>query len=217
LGAGNGRTGDHDRAAQGRRRQDDFGGAACRCLGTLRRARRRARYRPQGSLAAWVDLRRARLGGKAIGFEFAALPGWRATQWIEDRAREADLVVIDNPPHAETEARMSVRAAKLVLIPVQPSPLDLWATEATLKMARDERRPSLVVLNRVAPRSGLGDEIAADFAGAGVPLSATRIGNRVALARAMASGLGVVEIAHTSPAAAEIKALAGELRSGGIY
>ena len=41
---------------------------------------------PQGSLAAWVDLRRARLGSKAIGFEFAALPGWRATQWIEDRA-----------------------------------------------------------------------------------------------------------------------------------
>jgi chromosome partitioning protein len=80
---------------------------------------------PQGSLAAWVDLRRVRLGSKAIGFEFAALPGWRATQWIEDRAREADLVVIDNPPHAETEARMSVRAATLVLIPVQPSPLDL--------------------------------------------------------------------------------------------
>jgi chromosome partitioning protein len=31
---------------------------------------------PQGSLAAWVDLRRARLGTEAIGFEFAALPGW---------------------------------------------------------------------------------------------------------------------------------------------
>jgi len=169
---------------------------------------------PQGSLAAWVDLRRARLGSNAIGFEFAALPAWRATQWIEDRAREADLVVIDNPPHAETEARMSVRAAKLVLIPVQPSPLDLWATEATLKMARDERRPSLVVLNRVAPRGGLTDEIAADFTGAGVPLSAARIGNRVALTRAMALGLGVDEFARTTAAAAEINELAAELRCG---
>jgi chromosome partitioning protein len=167
---------------------------------------------PQGSLAAWVDLRRARLQNKQIGFEFAALPGWRATQWVEDRAREADLVVIDNPAHAETEARIAVRAAKLVLIPVQPSPLDLWATEATLKMARDERRPSLVVLNRVSPRCGLTNEIAGDLAGAGVPLSATRIGNRVALARAMAFGLGVVEIAHTTAAAAEINALAAELR-----
>jgi len=107
-----------------------------------------------------------------------------------------------------------VRAAKLVLIPVQPSPLDLWATEATLKMARDERRPSLVVLNRVAPRGGLTDEIAADFTGAGVPLSAARIGNRVALTRAMALGLGVDEFARTTAAAAEINELAAELRCG---
>jgi chromosome partitioning protein len=169
---------------------------------------------PQGSLAAWVDRRRARLGKEAIGFEFATLPGWRATQWVEERARKADLVVIDNPAHAEAEARIAVRAAKLVLVPVQPSPLDLWATEATLKMARDERRPSLVVLNRITPRCGLNDEIAADLAGAGVALSATRIGNRVALARAMALGLGVAESAHTTPAAAEINALAAELRGG---
>jgi chromosome partitioning protein len=167
---------------------------------------------PQGSLTTWVNLRRARLGGEAIGFEFATLPGWRSTQWVEDRARVADLVVIDNPPHAETEAQIAVRAAKLVLIPVQPSPLDLWATEATLKMARDERRPSIVALNRVSPRSGLTDEIASDLTDAGVMLASTRIGNRIALARAMASGLGVVESAPRSRAAAEINALAVELR-----
>ncbi len=167
---------------------------------------------PQGSLAAWIDLRRARLGAEAIGFDFAALPGWRAAQWVEDRAREADLVVIDGPPHAETEARIAVRAAGLVLIPVQPSPLDLWATEATLKMARDERRRSLIVLNRVPARSSLTDDIAAELAGAGVPIAAARIGNRVALARAMALGLGVVEGASSSPAATEITALAEEVR-----
>src|SRR6516162_9174464 len=72
---------------------------------------------PQGSLAAWVDLRGARLGVDVTGFDFAALPGWRAAQWIEDRARSADLVVIDGPPHAETEAQIAVRAAGLVLIP----------------------------------------------------------------------------------------------------
>jgi chromosome partitioning protein len=168
---------------------------------------------PQGSLAAWIDLRRARLGTEAIGFDFAALPGWRAAQWVEDRAREADLVVIDGPPHAETEARIAVRVAGLVLIPVQPSPLDLWATEATLKMARDERRSALIVLNRVPPRSSLTDNIAAALASAGVPIAAARIGNRVALARAMALGLGVVEIAGNAPAYTEINALAKEVRA----
>ena len=169
---------------------------------------------PQGSLAAWVDLRRARLGTEAIGFEFAALPGWRAAQWIEDRARSADLVVIDNPPHAETEAQIAVRAAGLVLIPVQPSPLDLWATEATLKMARDERRRALIVLNRVPPRSSLTDDIAAEITGAGAPIARTRIGNRIALTRAMALGSGVSESAGTTLAAIEIKALADEVRNG---
>jgi chromosome partitioning protein len=167
---------------------------------------------PQGSLAAWVELRRARLGANAVGFDFAALPGWRAASWIEDQARRVDLVVIDNPPHAETEAQIAVRAAGLVIIPAQPSPLDLWATEATLKMARDERRPPLVVLNRVPPRSGLTDRVAAEIAKIGAPIAASRIGNRIALVRAMMSGLGVIESEGASQAAAEISAFADEVR-----
>jgi chromosome partitioning protein len=167
---------------------------------------------PQGSFSTWVDLRRARLGAKAIGFDFAALPGWRAAQWVDDRVGSADLVVIDAPPHAETEARIAVRVARLVVVPVQPSPLDLWATAETLKMAQDERRRSLVVLNRVPPRSRLTEDIAADLASAGTPIAATRIGNRVALAQAMALGFGVIENARMTPAAAEISALAEEIR-----
>ena len=168
---------------------------------------------PQASLAAWVELRRARLGAENVGFDFAALPGWRAAQWIEDRARGAEFVVVDGPPHAEVEARIAVRAAGLVLVPVQPSPLDLWATEATLAMAREERRSAVVVLNRVPPRSSLTDRVAADLAAAGAAIAATRIGNRVALVRAMASGLGVVESPGADSAAAEITALAEEVRS----
>lgn len=167
---------------------------------------------PQGSLAAWAGLRRARLGDAEIGFEFAALPGWRAEQWIGDRARDADFVVIDSPPHVETEARIAVRAAGLVVIPVQPSPLDLWATEATLAMARNERRPALAVLNRVPPRSSTTGHIAADLAQLGATVASSRVGNRVAFVQAMAQGLGVLETAAASPAAAEIAALAAELR-----
>ena len=167
---------------------------------------------PQRSFSAWVELRRARLGAKAIGFDFAALPGWRAAQWVDDRVGAADLVLIDAPPHAETEARMALRVAALVVVPVQPSPLDLWATAETLKMAHDEQCRCLVVLNRVPPRSGLTDDIAAQLGRIGPPIAATRIGNRVALARAMALGLSVVESATTTPAASEINALAKEIR-----
>jgi chromosome partitioning protein len=170
---------------------------------------------PQASLAAWVGLRRERLGGSGIGFEFAALPGWRAEQWIGDHARDADFVVVDGPAHIETEARIAVRAAGLVLIPVQPSPLDLWASAATLAMARDERRRVLAVLNRVAPRSTVTDRIAAELSQAGAPIAAARIGNRIALVHAMTQGLGVLETAAGGPAAAEIAALADEIRTAG--
>ncbi len=166
---------------------------------------------PQASLAGWVALRRARLGDAGIGFEFAALPGWRAEQWIGDHAREADFVVVDGPAHVEAEARIAVRAARLVLVPVQPSPLDVWATLATVAMAREERRPLLAVLNRVPPRSAAIERIAAELSHAGAPIAAARIGNRVALVHAMAQGLSVPETAPASPAAAEIEALASEI------
>ena len=94
-----------------------------------------------------------------------------------------------------------MRVARLVVVPVQPSPLDLWATAETLKMAQDERRRSLVVLNRVPPRLRLTEDIAADLASAGTSIAATRIGNRVALAQAMALGFGVIENARMTPAA----------------
>jgi len=79
-------------------------------------------------------------------------------------------------------------------------------------MAREERRRALVVLNRVPPRSALTDRIAADLATSGAPVASTRIGNRIALVRAMASGLGVTESAGASSAATEIEALAEEVR-----
>jgi hypothetical protein len=34
-------------------------------------------------------------------FDFAALPGWRAAQWVDDLVGAADLVIIDAAPHAE--------------------------------------------------------------------------------------------------------------------
>ena len=64
-----------------------------------------------------------KLGAKSIGFDFAALPGWRAAQWVDDLVGAADLVIIDAASHAEAYVRITARAARLVAVPVQPSPL----------------------------------------------------------------------------------------------
>jgi len=165
---------------------------------------------PQGSLAAWFTLRRERKrAGAAI--EVAAVGGWRVAGEVERQARTHDIVLIDSPPHAETEARVAVRAAGLVLVPVQPSPMDVWATKPTLDLARAEGVPALLVLNRVPARANLTDLMATALAALGVPVAETRIGNRVALAAALAEGKGIHETAPRSEAAKEIAALAEEV------
>lgn len=168
---------------------------------------------PQASLATWFRLRRERLGALAPGIEVAALGGWRVAAEVERQARSHDVVVIDTAPHAETEARIAIRAASLVLVPVQPSPMDVWATRPTLELARQERVPSLLVLNRVPSRARLTETMEDELAALGAPRAQTEIGNRVAFAAALAEGKSILEAAPGSRAADEITALAREVLS----
>lgn len=165
---------------------------------------------PQGSLAAWGRAREAAVGDGGR-LEIRALAGWRTAGEVDRAAREADVVLIDSPPHAETEARIAVRAADLVVVPLQPSPMDLWATRVTLDLAAQEKRPAVLVLNRLPARGRLADAVGAEARKLGVRLARATIGNRVALAHSMMEGLGVAEAAPRSPAAQEIAALAAEL------
>src|SRR5690242_12771327 len=166
---------------------------------------------PQASLASWFRHRQARLGGLAPDIDVAAITGWRVAAEVERQARDHDIVLIDSAPHAETEARIAVRAASLVLVPVQPSPMDVWATRPTPEPARQERVPALRVLNRGPARANPTGTMAAELAALGAPVAETQIGNRVALAAAMAEGKGILKAAPGSRAAAEITALAREV------
>lgn len=166
---------------------------------------------PQASLSTWFRLRHERLGSTDAGIEVAAVTGWRVTAEVERQSRSHDIVLIDSPPHAETEARIAMRPARLVLVPVQPSPMDLWATKPTLDLARAEKVPALLVLNRVPARANLTAAMIEALTALDVSLAEPRIGNRVAFAAALAEGQGILEYDRTSAAAEEIKALAAAI------
>lgn len=144
------------------------------------------------------------------------ITGWRTQREVERLAREHDVVVIDSPPHAETEARIAVRAATLVVVPIQPSPMDLWAAQPTLALARQEKVPLTLVLNRVPPRAKLTDtlidQISTLVAPPAVTIALTQIGNRIGYAGAMLDGRTVCETARRTRAAEDIVELAAELR-----
>jgi chromosome partitioning protein len=165
---------------------------------------------PQKSLGRWHSLRRARLE-QAAALAFSDISGWRLPAELERLRRDHDVVLIDSPPQLDTDARVAVRAADLVLVPIQPSMPDVWAAEGTLKLAADERRRAHLMFNRAPPTSKLRDAIAADLADRELPLLRSTLGNRAGFAHAFAAGLGVTEAAPRSTAAAELRALLAEL------
>jgi len=171
---------------------------------------------PQGSLSAWFALRHARLGDEA-NLTLVQAAGWRLGTELDRLRAGHDLVLIDSPPHAETEVRIAVRAATLILVPIQPSPMDLWATAPTLEIARREKIPALALLNRAPAKGKLVDRIRADLAASGVTLTTTSLGNRIAFASAMLDGRGVSETQPRGSAASELTRLATELEQSLAY
>lgn len=167
---------------------------------------------PQASLSDWYKVR-AGLPAAASPLSFAAVAGWKMAADVDRMKSRHDLVIIDSPPHAETEAKAAIRAADLVVVPVQPSPMDIWATAPTLTLARNERVPVLLVLNRMPPRGRLVEQMRAKLEADGLAVAAATIGNRIAFAASMLEGRSTLEQAPKGAAALEIKALADEITS----
>jgi chromosome partitioning protein len=164
---------------------------------------------PQASLADWYRLRNG--AGVRYPLDLSEVAGYRVSTELTRVKGSHDIVVVDSPPHAETEAKLAVRAADLVLVPVQLSPMDIWATGPTVQLARSAKVPLLVVLNRVPPRGNIVQIMRTKLAEHEFPVARSSIGNRIAFASSMLEGLTVLESAPRTAAAAEIRALAEEI------
>jgi chromosome partitioning protein len=174
---------------------------------------------PQGSALDWSEMR-AREGLPRL-FSVIGLARDTLHREAPALARDADLVVIDGPPRVAGLMRSALLATDMVLIPVQPSPFDGWASAEMLALISEARiyRPELVarfVLNRCGARTVLARDTAETLADHDPPALASRIGQRIAFAAAAQSGRIVRELDHESVAAREISALAAEVAHLGI-
>jgi chromosome partitioning protein len=166
---------------------------------------------PQKTLGHW-HAARLEASRKAHELHFEAPSGWRVPSACDKLRRSHDIVLLDTPPHDDTDARIAIRASDLVLVPLQPSAADLWAMGATLELARAEKRPAALTLNRVPAQGKVGAEVAAALRAQGLTLLDAPLGNRSGFATAFAAGLGVTEAAPRSAAADEVRALALAIR-----
>lgn len=156
---------------------------------------------PQVSACEWGDLR----SGEApvvIDAQPARIEG------VVERARDmgVDLLLVDTAGRTEQAALAAARVADLVLVPLQPSVVDLKTIKATndlIDLAGEKTRAA--VLTRVKPFGNRHLETAAWLEGQGMPVCPATIGDRITFQDAYAQGQGASEIDAGSKAASEVR------------
>ena len=127
-----------------------------------------------------------------------------------------DLIVIDGAPQAADLAISAIKASNLVLIPVQPSPYDIWAASDLVELVKqriemtDGRLKAAFVVSRAIKNTKIGAEIREALEGYGLPVLEARITQSVVYPSTAAAGTTVLDAEPSSNAAQEIRALASE-------
>lgn len=177
---------------------------------------------PQQSATQWAQQRPA--GGDAVlgqlPMAVAPLRADDGAPQFQDaltrlaQAAQATLVVLDCPPELSDPALVAALLADLVLVPVTPSPLDLWTAKQAVATAREARalrdgiKPLIsLVPSKLLAQTVLARDLPAALEALGEPV-APGITQRVALIEAIVLGQTIRTYAKTSPAAAEFAALA---------
>jgi chromosome partitioning protein len=156
---------------------------------------------PQGSLIAWWNQREA--GSPEL---IEANAGNLAQMLERAEASGYDYVFVDTPPgHMET-IEAAIKCASYVLVPCQPSPVDIAAIGDTLQVIEDQGKPFAFVMNRVIARTRIGEQAILLLANHG-KVAGKPIAQRTAFATAMTDGRSAPEVDGGKQAGEEISAL----------
>lgn len=166
---------------------------------------------PQGSARDWAAVREDQ-PLTVVGIDRPTID-----RDVKNVARKVDFVVIDGAPQAADLAVSAIKAADFVLIPVQPSPYDIWATADLVDLIKqrivvtDGKLQAAFVVSRAIKGTRIGVEVAEALAGYELPILNSRITQRVLYPVTAAAGTTVLEAEPEGDAAAEIRSLAKEI------
>jgi chromosome partitioning protein len=161
---------------------------------------------PQKSLATWFNVRsQYQNTDRFIVKETDVDSIEEAILNLKDKA---DLILIDMPPRILQKTKL-YSLSDVMVVPTQLSPVDIWASQATLDSIADNDK-ILMVLNRVPAKAKVCTDLKNSLTENNFPLAKTALGNRMAFVASMMHGLGVVECG-SNLAAEEISLLATEI------
>jgi chromosome partitioning protein len=161
----------------------------------------------QGTLTRWHERRESEAPqrGETPFKELAA--GLAA---ISSKHRAA-FCFMDTAPAISGQSAAIIALADLVLIPVQPSPTDLWAVAETIELVKAAAKPFRFVITKAKPQANITAQTIAALSHHG-PVAQHFIADRVAYAVAMAGGNTAPELQPKGSAAVETAALWKEVK-----
>lgn len=167
---------------------------------------------PQQTAQDWAAIRQTPLPFQVLGLAKPVLH-----RDLPQLTADYDHIVIDGAPRNYEVARSAIAAADVVLIPVQPSGADFWASRETVNLVKEmhsfkETQKSVFVVSRKIGRTMLGRDIAEALADFGVPILTAGTTQRVIYAETLTAGTTVIEQQPKGAAAAEIRSILAELR-----
>jgi chromosome partitioning protein len=165
----------------------------------------------QGSAIAWAANRE-----ESPQFPVVGLPMANLHREVEKIGKDYIHVIIDSPPHVDEVARSVIMASDVIVIPVQPSPYDVWATEGTVNLVKGaapfkENLKTAFVINRKIVNTAIGRDVVDALADYEMPILKAQICQRVAFAESATDGRTVLETEPEGIAAQEIQALVTEI------
>ena len=166
---------------------------------------------PQGSSLTWSGNREGQAPFPVVG-----IPKPILHKELPKLVGDYDFIIVDGPPRVYEVTRSVILASDLILIPVTPSPYDVWATEETVKVIHEvlpfkEDLKTFFTINRKIMNTVIGRDVIEALANYDFPVLQSRLSQRVSFAETAGEGKTVLEVDPDSVASDEIRALIEEV------
>jgi chromosome partitioning protein len=171
---------------------------------------------PQGSATRWAASAEdaCPFPASVVGLSAANEKVHREVKKFVD---DYDFIIIDCPPAADSPVPQSALIiADLALVPILPSPLDMWAAVGIKQVIEhcstvNEALQARLILNQTQAKTTLSQESAEVLSEFGIPLAKTQISQRQIYRQSAAFGVTVHDLPKANAAIKEIEALADEV------
>jgi chromosome partitioning protein len=170
---------------------------------------------PQNSALDWASIRK-----KEGLFTVVSITKPIIHKEVKKLTKDYDHIIIDGPPRIYDVAKSAIVSSDLVIMPVQPSPYDVWAANEVVNLIKEVSEPlegiknikCAFLINRKIVNTAVGRDVTQALEHYGMDILENHICQRVAYVETAATGSTVIEdLDQNAIASKEISNLTEEI------